>query len=134
MADQSSPSNRQDGQPSVTWQQTRWPTNRHLATDKMADQSSPGNRQDGRPIVTRQQTRWPINHLLATGKMADQSAADKIYYVRLQSKQPNNQTNVTPTDLSIIQSFNHGRVVKIVGHHGHDEAMEAGGREFRPVG
>ena len=26
----------------------------------------------------------------------------------------------------------HGRVVKGVGHHGHDEAMEAGGREFDP--
>ena len=26
----------------------------------------------------------------------------------------------------------HGRVVKGVGHHGHDEAMEAGGREFNP--
>ena len=26
----------------------------------------------------------------------------------------------------------HGRVVKGVGHLGHDEAMEAGGREFDP--
>ena len=26
----------------------------------------------------------------------------------------------------------HGRVVKGVGHHGHDEVMEAGGREFDP--
>ena len=26
----------------------------------------------------------------------------------------------------------HGRVVKGVGHHGRDEAMEAGGREFEP--
>ena len=26
----------------------------------------------------------------------------------------------------------HGRVVKGVGHLGHDEAMEAGGREFEP--
>ena len=26
----------------------------------------------------------------------------------------------------------HGRVVKGVGHHGHDKAMEAGGREFDP--
>ena len=25
-----------------------------------------------------------------------------------------------------------GRVVKGVGHHGHDEAMEAGSREFDP--
>ena len=25
-----------------------------------------------------------------------------------------------------------GRVVKGAGHHGHDEAMEAGGREFDP--
>ena len=28
----------------------------------------------------------------------------------------------------------HGRVVKGVGHLGHDEAMEAGGREFEVVG
>ena len=26
----------------------------------------------------------------------------------------------------------HGRVVKGMGHLGHDEAMEAGGREFEP--
>ena len=26
----------------------------------------------------------------------------------------------------------HGRVVKGVGHLGHDEAMEAGGRQFEP--
>ena len=26
----------------------------------------------------------------------------------------------------------HGRVVNGVGHLGHDEAMEAGGREFEP--
>ena len=33
---------------------------------------------------------------------------------------------------SVFNTENIGRVVKGVGHRGHDEAMEAGGREFDP--
>ena len=33
---------------------------------------------------------------------------------------------------TLIGNRLHGRVVKGVGHLGHDEAMEAGGREFNP--
>ena len=36
-----------------------------------------------------------------------------------------------PLSIIVYISF-HGRVVKGVGHLGHEEAMEAGGREFDP--
>ena len=43
-------------------------------------------------------------------------------------------TRVDRENMSCNWSCNrlHGRIVKGVGHPGHDEAMEAGGREFNP--
>ena len=39
----------------------------------------------------------------------------------------------TIINLSLSMSSGlHGRVIKGVGHLGHDEAVEAGGREFNP--
>ena len=62
---------------------------------------------------------------------------DNNISVSLSSQLPvwSSPTNVNKLNMQFVTKNNtilYGRVVKCMGHLGHDEAMEAGSREFEP--